>query len=161
MKPVFSIIILIILCAYLAFIGYKVIAYNDDVFDVKTWSLKKQKQLEIPKKLKDSDKNAPAKKGLMCRLEQVNGKTLSSKGEAIIMDLKVPCTECNQYVYKNGNECISYEYNKKENESGGPDPIMGMCTPSAIEKAHECPFKKDRNSIDDVVPRELLKSIFQ
>ena len=146
---------------YLVLVGHRVIAYNDDVFDVSTWSLERKKTMKIPNKLSTSDETAPTKKGLMCRVEHVSGKTMTSKGEALIMDTKVPCTECNQFIYKSGNECIPYEYDKKTNEQGGPDPIMGICTPSATVKAQECPFKKDKNSIKDVVPFELIKSIFQ
>lgn len=155
-------IALIILCVYLAIVGYKVTAYNDNVFEVQTWSLKKKKPMKIPGKLGDNDPKAPKKKGLKCRLEHVSGKTLNAKGEALASDIIVPCTECNQFIYKGGNECLSYEYDKELNERDNAEPIMGMCTPSKDAQAEQCPFKTKTKTFKDVfesLPINLVASV--
>ena len=159
MKFNISILFVILICAYLGFVGYKVVSYNDNAFELSTWSLKKKTKMKFPAKLTDNDKKAPTKKGLMCRLEHVPGKTMNSNGEKLLMNLKTPCTECNQFIYKSGDECITYEYDKELNEKSNKEPILGMCTPSKLMKARECPFRKNRTTLAEVIPTELIKSI--
>ena len=153
---------LVLLCVYLAIVGYKVVTYNDNVFEIQTWSLKRKKVMKVPKKLSQSDPKAPKKMGLKCRLDHVNGKTLNAKGEAIQTDITVPCLECNQFIYKGGNECLSYEYNKELNERDNMNPIMGMCVPSRDAQAEQCPFKTKTKSFKDVLeslPINLIASV--
>jgi hypothetical protein len=159
MKFNILIIFVLLICAYLGFVGYKVVSYNDNAFELSTWSLKGKREMKFPSKLADDDTNAPTKKGLMCRLEHVAGKTMNSNGENLIMNIKTPCTECNQFIYKNENDCITYEYDKKSNEKSNKEPIMGMCTPSKSMKAQECPFRKNKTSLTDIVPTELIRSV--
>lgn len=155
-------IIIFTVCLYLALVGYRVIAYNSSVIELETWAIQKTRVMKVPDKLSDSDENAPTKKGLTCRLEHVSGKTLNKDGEALGFDMTVPCTSCNQYIYRDNRKCISYEYDKELNERDNVQPIMGMCTPSRDAAAQNCPFKTDTRTFRDVyesLPINLIKSI--
>jgi hypothetical protein len=156
-------IVIFVACIYLALVGYRVIAYNDSVVELETWAIRnKKKVMVLPDKLSDSDDNAPTKRGLTCRLEHVSGKTLNNKGEALEFDMKVPCTACNQYIYKSDRKCITYEYDKELNERDNEEPIMGTCTPSKDAIAQNCPFKTETKTFRDVyesLPINLIKSM--
>ena len=155
-------IVIFVVCIYLALVGYRVIAYNDSVIELETWAIRKKKVMVLPDKLSDSDENAPTKKGLSCRIEHVSGKTLNNKGEALGFDMKVPCTTCNQYIYKSDRKCITYEYDKELNERDNEEPITGICTPSNNAIAQSCPFKTETKTFRDVyesLPINLIKSI--
>tara|TARA_R110002073_G_C9073545_1_gene546083 strand:+ start:15 stop:509 length:495 start_codon:yes stop_codon:yes gene_type:complete len=163
MKVEKTAVLIIFLCLYLALVGYKVIAYNDNVFEMATWRFGSRPAMAIRPTLTDNSPYAPTKKGLQCRIEHVGGKTMNNKGEGLTMDVKVPCTECNQYIYKNRDSCITYEYDKKRNEYGTENPIMGTCTPAVDMEAQKCPFKTKSKTFKDVyesLPIELVKSVF-
>jgi hypothetical protein len=163
MKIEKSVILILLLCVYLALVGYRVTAYNDNVFEIDTWKLKTKSKLNIQPILTDTDPIAPTTKGLRCRIEHVSGKTMNSNGEALTFDTDVPCTECNQYIYKNDNSCISYEYDKEYSERDTNDPIMGTCRPHRRMPGQSCPFKTDTKTFKDVyeaLPIELVKSVF-
>ena len=70
-----------------------------------------------------------------CVLESANN-AYTYEGEKTGYDMTTQCKKCNQYVYKNDDLCLSYEYDKEINQN----LKNFICTIDETAEGKLCPF---------------------
>ena len=135
-------ILVLLVLAYAGFLVYQVVFENRSLFNLKTWNpLAYEKGIKEETPIASDDPSAPTVVGLKCRFpgsDILNNKIFDKEGEALDLNKEVACTSCNQYVYKSGEKCSLYHYDKAFNERGNFQPTVGTCT--SRKKTGACPF---------------------
>ena len=125
-------IIQLLLFFYILFILYRVVFKNMSATDKDTWKFTVD-TLKIPER----DDTLEGE----CMLFIDDDNTLNSKGELVDYTRTVPCSECNQYVYRKNGDCILYKHE--------PSEIVGKCVKDELMESKKCNFnqKSSSNSI--------------
>lgn len=131
----------LLLFFYILFILYKVSFKNMDITDKDTWALKNE-MLVIP----IPDENLDGE----CILYIDDDNAMNKRGELVNYTRTVPCSECNQYVYRKNGDCILYKHE--------PSEIVGKCVINNDMKPKKCYF--DQNSSAKSI-FSTLSSIFE
>ncbi len=138
----FVLLIVLLIFAYTGFLVYQVVVENRSLLNPKTWNpLEYEKGIKVESPVASSDPTAPTVIGLKCRFpgsDVFNNKVFEKDGEPLDLNKEVACTSCNQYIYKSGDKCSLYHYDKEFNERGTFKPTVGTCT--SRKKIGECPF---------------------
>jgi hypothetical protein len=138
----FVLILVLLVLVYAGFLMYQIVFENRSLFNLKTWNpLAYERGLVAESPVASDDPSAPTVVGLKCRFpgsDVLNNKVFDRDGEALDLNKEVACTGCNQYVYKSGDKCSLYHYDKEFNERGNFQPAVGTCT--SRKKTGACPF---------------------
>ena len=92
-------------------------------------------------KTPDLDSEAPG----TCTFEGEDiGKVFDFKGKKIARDTKIPCSTCNQHIYKDKAGCVLFKYDFSENlnvegSKMNEQDESGVCTAS-LGVSQKCPF---------------------
>ena len=117
-------IIQLLLIAYVAFVMYRVWIHDMSIADKDTW-IPLVKYLKIPPK-DDTIQGT-------CRLYVDDDNVMDSRGELVTYSQEVPCSECNQYVYRKNGDCILYKHE--------PSEIVGKCVKDELMEPARCHFQ--------------------
>ena len=128
---------LLYLLIFLMYIGYKVVTDTDTVNKKTKAKPKGTSKLKAP---------APDTKALgYCIVETqdlFSGSVYNYKGKQMTSKMSpVPCSQCNQYVYKTDDKCSPYKYNRENNVLKNFDDsskVGVFCDPAHPERNKAC-----------------------
>ena len=108
---------------------YKVAFNKMDITEKDTWMLKND-NLDIPEPNESINGE--------CMLYIDDDNTMNKRGEIVDYTRTVPCSECNQYVYRKNGDCILYKYE--------PSEIVGKCIINHDMESKKCMFNQNASS---------------
>ena len=125
-------IIQLLLFFYLLFILFRVVYMDMSAMDKGTWTF-----IDDTLKIPERDETLEGE----CMLFIDDENTMNSRGELVDYTRTVPCSECNQYVYRKNGDCILYKHE--------PSEIVGKCVKNENMEPKACTFhqKSSSNSI--------------
>jgi hypothetical protein len=135
-------LLVLLVIVYTSFLIYQIIFEDRSLLDLKTWNpLAYEKGVGNEPPMSDNDPAAPTVTGLKCMFpgsDIMNNKIFNKEGDALDLNDKIACVDCNQYIHKSGGKCSLYNYDKELNERGSAKPTTGTCT--SRKKTGACPF---------------------